>query len=131
LILIIAIFPQNDLRTVLGIVFVIVFPGYSLVSATFPRKGDLSGVERLALTLGLSIAIVSLIGLIYNYAPWGITLNPMLYSLFGFNLLVSAIAWYRRRRLPPAERFCIEFSPRLPLHSDGTGFSRVLSRRRW
>jgi uncharacterized membrane protein len=48
---------------------VLFFPGYTLISALFPRKDSLSGVERLALSFGLSIAVVPLIGLILNYMP--------------------------------------------------------------
>jgi uncharacterized membrane protein len=85
-----------------------------LLSALFPRKGDLSGVERIALSFGLSIAVVPLIGLILNYTLWGITLYPILISITGFILACSAVAWGRQLRLPLEERFSITFNFKLP-----------------
>jgi uncharacterized membrane protein len=69
LILVIAFVPDSPLRIVLGIPFILLFPGYTLICLLFPGKRDLDGVERLALSLGLSIAVVPLIGLALNYAP--------------------------------------------------------------
>ncbi len=110
LILVISFFPVKALRLVLGLPFILFFPGYTLIAALFPRKTDLDSIERVALSFGLSIAIVPLIGLILNYTPWGIRLYPILLSLSGFILITSAFAWQRRRRLLPAER------PELELH---------------
>lgn len=104
LILVISFFPIKVLRIVLGLPFILFFPGYTLIAALFPRKIDLDAIERVALSFGLSIAIVPLIGLILNYTPWGIRLYPILLSLSGFILAASAFAWQRRRRLSPAER---------------------------
>jgi len=35
------------------------------------REGIDDGIERVALSFGLSIAIVPLIGLVLNFTPWG------------------------------------------------------------
>lgn len=127
LILIISVVPSNDLRIVLGLPFVLFFPGYTFVAALFPKKTDLGGIERLALSLGLSIAVVPLIGLILNYTPWGINLNPMLASIAVF-IAVSAVgAWYRRHRLPEEERFSISFHVGLSRWTAMRGMDRVLS----
>ncbi len=99
------------LRIALGLAFVLFFPGYTLIAALFPRKGSLDGIERLALSFGLSIAVVPLIGLALNYTPWGIRLYPILISLLFFIVVMATITWYRRLRLPPEERF----APRLGL----------------
>jgi uncharacterized membrane protein len=53
-------------------------PGYALIATLFPRKGDLDGIERIALSFGLSIAITPLLGLGLNYTPFGIRLTPIL-----------------------------------------------------
>lgn len=98
---------------VLGLIFVLFFPGYTLVAALFPRRGDLDGVQRLALSFGLSIAVVPLIGLILNYTPWGIGLYPVLVSVLVFIFVMAGVAWYRRRRLPREQRFELQFRPRL------------------
>ena len=81
LILAILFFPSNVLRIILGIPFLLFFPGYALHTALFPGRGRLDVAERVALSFGLSIAVVPLIGLVLNYLPWGIRLESVLYSV--------------------------------------------------
>ena len=97
LVAVIAFFPNSPARIILGLPFIMFFPGYVLICALFPRKEDLELVERLALSMGLSIAVTSLMGLALNYTPFGIGLYPITFSLFSFILLMSAMAMYRRR----------------------------------
>ena len=87
-------------RIALGLLFLLFFPGYTLMAALFPRKESLNGVERVALSFALSMAIVPLIGLILNYTPWGIRLSPIMVSIAAFIFVASIIALYRRRSLP-------------------------------
>lgn len=101
-------------RVGLGLVFVLFLPGYVLVAALYPRKDDLDLVERLALSLGLSIAVVPLIGLALNYSPWGIRLNPILAFLTLFIVLAASVAAYRRLTLPPGEAMAIPVDLLLP-----------------
>jgi len=100
---------SETLRIVIGLVFVIFFPGYTLIAALFPRRRTLGGIERLTLSLGLSIVVVPVIGFILNFTPWGIRLYPIMISLLLFIVIMVIIAWYRRKRLPPDERFEIKF----------------------
>jgi len=95
----------SPVSLVLGLVFALFSPGYSLVAAIFPKRDDLDIVRRLALGFGLSIAVVPLVGVVLNFTPWGIGLYPVLIALLVFILAASAVAWYLRRRLPPEERF--------------------------
>lgn len=105
-------FTSGGLRIFLGLCLVLFSPGYALLSALFPRKGDLGGLERIALSFGLSIAVVALIGLILNYTPWGIGLYPIIISLTVFILAVSGIAWYRGKRMAQDERFVVSLDAR-------------------
>ncbi len=121
-----ALLTSGALQIVLGLAFILFFPGYTLIAALFPRKDSLSGVERLALSFGLSIALVPLIGLILNYTPWGIRLYPVLISVLLFIVIMAAIAWFRRRRLRPEEHF----EPELRIHL--SSLSRFwVSQARW
>jgi len=104
---------SGALKIVLGVAFIIFFPGYTLTAVAFPGKRAVNGVGRLALSFGLSIAVVPLIGFALNYSPWGIRPNSIVISLLVFILITSAVAWLRRRRLPPEERF--EIGHRLSL----------------
>ncbi len=103
--------PHSPVRVVLGLPFVLFFPGYALIAALYPRKDDLDGVERLALSLGLSLAVVPLIGLVLNYTPWGIRLAPILVSLTLFTIICSVLAATKRRTLSPSERFPADVRP--------------------
>ena len=105
----IVLFPSTGLRIALGLPFLVFFPGYTLMAALFPQRGGVGVLERIALSFGMSIAVVPLLGLVLNYTPWGIRLEPILYSVASFILITSIIAWLRRKRLPQAERFGIEF----------------------
>ena len=106
---VIAFLPSTIARTILGLPFLLFFPGYTLMAALFPKKGSLGGVERVALSFGLSIAVVPLIGLVLNFTPWGIRLYPILISLAVFILAASGVAWYRRKKLPLEDRFAVSF----------------------
>jgi len=84
------------LRYILGTLYVLYLPGFALVEALYPSEGDLKPLERLALSIGLSLAVVPLIGLVLNYTPWGIRLDPVIVSLALYTLGVSLIALARK-----------------------------------
>ena len=98
---------ESLLRILFGVAMVLFIPGYALIAALFPARDDLDGIERVALSFGLSIAVVPLIGLALNYTPWGIRLDPILASLTLFTFAMAAAAWYRRLLLPASERFSV------------------------
>jgi len=85
-------------RYVLGGVFVLFLPGFMLISVLYPRGGELDGLERLALSIGLSLAIVPLIGLMLNYTPWGIRLEPIMVSMALFAEVMAVVCVVRRFR---------------------------------
>lgn len=120
-------FTTGTVRIALGLLFVLFFPGYMLLSALFPRRGDLGGIERVALSFGLSIAVVPLIGLILNYTPWGIGIYPVLISVALFILVTSAIAWYRQGRLPIGEQYSITVNISLPKWRQMGNLDKALS----
>jgi len=126
LIVVIILLPSNSLRIALGLPFLLFFPGYTLVAALFPKRESLEAIERMALSFGMSIAVVSFIGLILNYTHWGIRLEPVLYSVTSFIFITSIVAWLRRKGLPKQARFGIEFQLKAPGWGRGA-LDRVLS----
>lgn len=86
-------------RYILGSIAVLFLPGYLLIEALYPSRRDLSPLERLALSIGLSLAVIPLIGLILNYTPWGIRLDPIFISISIYDLAVSIIAQARKYSL--------------------------------
>ena len=119
----------TPLRAVLAVPFVLFVPGYALVAALFPEgagrpsgetdvrgnegdhgdRGGISGMERIALSFGTSIAVVPLIGLILNLTPFGIRLEPVVLSLAGVTLGLTYLATYRRLRLPETDRLVVPY----------------------
>jgi uncharacterized membrane protein len=100
---------ETIIRSALGLVMVLFVPGYSLIAALFPGKKDIDGIERTALSFGLSIAVSPLIGLGLNYTPWGIRLDPIAVCLSVFSIVCVLFANKRRHDLPLVERFGIDF----------------------
>ena len=130
---------ETPVRVALGLPFVLFVPGYAFIAALFPEagssstaentpvddagdaaendsegtesvnEGGIDGVERVALSFGLSIAIVPLIGLVLNFTPFGIRLLPVVVCLDAFTLVAVAIAARRRDQLPVAERFAVPY----------------------
>ena len=142
---------ETPLRVPLGLLFVLLVPGYAFIAALFPEQGEspgaandddsgrgdaddgsddgsihrdeptgagspdwlpggrsgIDGIERAALSFGLSIALVPLIGLALSFTPWGIRLVPIMVALSAFSLAMVAVAAGRRWRLPPEERFAV------------------------
>ena len=101
---------NNVIRIILGLIFILFIPGYSLIAALFPKKNDLNNTERAALSFSMSIAITPLIGLLLNYTPFGIRLAPILLSLSLFTILMISVAYIRRCKVQPNERFTIRFN---------------------
>ena len=102
--------PPNGtpVRVVLGLVLVLFLPGYSLIAALFPGRDDLGGAGWIALSFGLSIAVVPLLGLALNYTPFGIRLVPVLVGLSVFAVLVAGIAGVRRCELTEGDGSALE-----------------------
>ena len=123
---------ESPIRVVVGLAFVLFVPGYAFIAALFPEAGEppiaddagdagleaeagglrdrgIDGIERVALSFGLSIAIVPLIGLALNFTPFGIRLVPILASVSGFIVVATAVAAVRRRELPKEERFRVPY----------------------
>ena len=100
---------ETPVRIILGLPLVLFLPGYALIAALFPRKDDLDGIERVALSFGLSIAITPLLGLALNYTPFGIRLTPILIVLTVFTVALAIGAYVRRSRIPEEDRFVVDF----------------------
>jgi uncharacterized membrane protein len=98
------------LRAVIGFAFVLFVPGYALVAALFPRDGtDIQALERLALSVGLSVALVAAVGLTLGFTPFGVGPVSVLASLSGITLISTGVAAFRRARLPAGERFRVPY----------------------
>ncbi|MCJ7570898.1 MAG: DUF1616 domain-containing protein [Candidatus Thermoplasmatota archaeon] len=116
------IFDVNNLfRIILSIPIIIFIPGHMLICALFPTKKTDKGIdftERIALSLGLSLAIVPIFGIILNYTRWGFELGPIILTLEVFILIIGSIAVFRWYQTPPSNRFTITINIALPKHEN-------------
>jgi hypothetical protein len=109
-------YPIVIVRYILGAVFVLWLPGYALIKALFPNTlplktsdKNLDIVERTALSFGMSLALVPIIGLLLNYTPWGIRLTPITLSLTASTLIFATAAILRENQ----ERAKTTYAPSL------------------
>jgi len=98
-------FPVVYVRYVLGSIFVLWLPGYAFIKALFPTKlpiqtssQDLDKIERIALSIGMSLALVPITGLLLNYTPWGIRLTPITLSLLTLTTTFATAAIIREHQ---------------------------------
>jgi uncharacterized membrane protein len=103
-----ALFALN-VGNLVAILFVLLAPGYVLVAALFPGslapdKPEIDWTERIALSFGLSIAVVPLLGLLLNFTPWGIRFAPIVATIVLFTAGVGYVAYCRRMQLPVERR---------------------------
>ncbi len=94
--------PLVYLRSALGIIFVLFLPGFAFIKAMFPTKVPLKTssentdtTERMALSLGMSLVLTPIVGLILNYTPWGIRLTPIVLSLLALTVVFATAAIIR------------------------------------
>ena len=80
-------------------------PGYALMKALFPTnvqiKTDnqsLDTIERIALSIGMNLVLVPIVGLILNYTPWGINLTSITLSLYPLTIMFATAASIREHQ---------------------------------
>lgn len=98
-------YPLIYMRYVLGTIFVLWLPGYTFIKALFPiepslktSSRSLDSVERIVLSLGMSLALVPLVGLLLNYTPWGISLTSIVSSLLALSIVFATVAVVREHQ---------------------------------
>lgn len=104
---------------------VFLLPGYVLVAASYPRRAaqatgvgpfaidvvDRVGVrERAALSFGLSLALLPLLGIAIGISPWTFSETAAVRAFVGFVAVVGLLAALRRRRVAPEDRFRLPFA---------------------
>ena len=105
--------PLAYVRNVLGVIFVLFLPGYAFIKAFFPTKlpiqtssESLDNIERVALSIGMSIALTPIVGLILYYTPIGIGLTPITLILLALTTVLATAAMGReyRAKSTPTQR---------------------------
>ncbi|RZH69171.1 DUF1616 domain-containing protein [Natrinema altunense] len=134
----VSVFQRSPVRIFFGLVFVLFAPGYAFIAALFPEDGTvlqsrddsegektnrrirdqfgghslqtgINGIERIALSIGLSIVISTSFGLALNYTILGVRLPPVVVTLSVFTLVATGAAALRRSKIPPENRFLVSY----------------------
>lgn len=103
--------PENDypfvlVRYLLGSVFIMFLPGYSVLRSLFPERmrvsgqdREVEGAERIVLAIVMSMALVPMVGLLLNYTPFGLSTSSITMSLLTLTLtFATAGAILEQRR---------------------------------
>ena len=126
--LLVIVFFSDFLRIILGLAFALFLPGYLLMAVLFPEKDEIDGLARFSFSVGLSIIIVPLIGLLLNYLSVGVRLMPMMLSLMFLDIFLLFFSWYRRTILPEEKRFSLTLTFDLLKWSNKTKGTNVIHR---
>ncbi len=117
-------------RAAVGVPLLFLVPGYVTVSMLFPRAKpienpaaldaavlpqtrSLSDVERVALSFGVSVAVLPLFGLALSLTSPGITAPTVVGAISAFALTGAGIAAGRRLAVPPTDRYRIHLGRRV------------------
>ena len=106
---------MHVLRLLISIPFLMFLPGYALISAFWPRKNELDErgegadvIERIGLSVGLSVAIVAVIGIGLSITGMGVRLSTILWSIWGFIMIFISIAFIARKGIPEEDRYQLD-----------------------
>lgn len=102
------VFRNTYIGTALAIPVVLFIPGYVLLAALFPNKGDIKITERVVLSFALSIVVIPILGLFLNFT-FGIKLINILTVLFIYTMSFVFLSSYNRRKSHNDIRFSINF----------------------
>jgi hypothetical protein len=92
------VMPADSLvRLFCSLPLVFFLPGYAITAALLPPR-SLGNAQRLLFSLGISVAVTALAGLVLNLTPWGLQTSTWAIMLAVIVWLASGIAWLQRRR---------------------------------
>lgn len=99
-------YPLLYMRQILGSAFLLFLPGYVFFKTIFPAKVPIptssetfDRIEKIALSIVLSITLVALTGIFLNYTPWGIRTVPMTFSLTALTVLLATTGILREYQI--------------------------------
>ena len=97
-----------------AILVVLFLPGYAVVAALFPAVDGITWLQRITLSIGISLGVVPIAGLLSNYTPWGIRIGTVLVILSLVVLGACGVAYVRRQRLPFDRRLSLSIEITTP-----------------
>ncbi len=102
------LYPLAYVRNIFGVAFILFLPGFALYKVVFRSSQNRAGdrttetIESVALSFGLSIGVVTILGLLLYYSPFGINFEAVVITLLVFTsfFATAALILENRSRKP-------------------------------
>ena len=91
------------LRIPLAVLALMLLPGYALAAAIFPDRNGQEPAELLALSFGLSLALIAVVSLVWHSSPYGMLPTAAGLTMTAVTLAAAGVAARLRRGLPLQE----------------------------
>lgn len=98
-------FNETFFRIPLALPLFFFIPGYAFISAFFPGKKEISGIERFTLSVGFSLVLTVFDGFLISLLPWGYRPGPIAISIVGITAFFSIFALFTRKLLDENDQF--------------------------
>lgn len=90
-------YPLVYARYIFGAIFVLWMPGYSFIKAFFPTR-EIDTIERVALSIGISVALVPIAGILLSFTAFGVKIAPVTIILSALTVTFATIAVIKEHR---------------------------------
>lgn len=110
-----------------GILLVVFAPGYFLIAALFPGSSGIDWIERIVLSVGVSLAALPLVGLLVNSLAVKLEFVSLAASMGTFVAALGVVAYLRRMRLPPDRRLALNLDLTKPRWGGYTRLDKILA----
>ena len=118
---------SGPLRFTLALLLVLFLPGYTITATVFPRRGEMDWIERIAMSIGLSLAVVPLLGVVLASTPAGVRIEAVVGSLLLVTLGLCVVAYEQRMVLAPEDRLSLSIEIEVPRWGDLPTMDRALA----
>ncbi len=102
-------FNTTPLRIPFSLIILLFLPGYALIAAMFPKMGEISGIERFTLSIGLSIAITVFDGFAISVTPYLFRPMPLILTLSAITLFLLLLTVVTRALTTKDKRYFVDY----------------------
>ena len=102
-------FNETPLRIPFSLIILLFLPGYALIAAMFPKMGEIGGIERFTLSIGLSIAITVFDGFAISVTPYLFRPVPLTLTLSAITLFLLLVTVVTRSLTRRDKRYFVDY----------------------
>ncbi|MEA3325374.1 MAG: DUF1616 domain-containing protein, partial [Euryarchaeota archaeon] len=102
-------FNETPLRIPFSLIILLFLPGYALIAAMFPKMGEIGGIERFTLSIGLSIAITVFDGFAISVTPYLFRPVPLILTLSAITLFLLLVTVVTRALTRRDKRYFVDY----------------------